>query len=76
MTCREVAFLVENEKVTRLDDLILRRTLLAYLGHLNRPLLDELADIVATALGWSDEQKQGEISRTLAILRDQHGINL
>jgi glycerol-3-phosphate dehydrogenase len=68
MTCREVAFLAEKEKVARLDDLILRRSLMAYLGHLNQPLIDELADIVAEVLGWSEEQKQAEVARTLDIL--------
>jgi glycerol-3-phosphate dehydrogenase len=76
MTCREAAFLTENEKVTHLDDLILRRSLVAYLGHLNRPLIDELAGIVADVLGWSEEQKQAEVARTLEILRDQHGVSL
>jgi glycerol-3-phosphate dehydrogenase len=76
MTCREAAFLTENEKVTHLDDLILRRSLVAYLGHLNRPLIDELAGIVADVLGWSEEQKQVEVARTLEILRDQHGVSL
>jgi glycerol-3-phosphate dehydrogenase len=75
MTCREVAFLAEREKVTHLDDLLLRRSLMAYLGHLNRPLIDELAEIVANVLGWSEAQKQAEIERTLQILQDQHGLS-
>lgn len=75
MACREVAFLAEREKVTHLDDLILRRSLMAYLGHLNRPLLDELAEIVANVLGWSEAQRQAEIERSLQILQDQHGLS-
>ncbi len=76
MTCREVAFLAEKEKVVHLDDLVLRRSLMAYLGQLNRPLIDELAGIVADVLGWSDKQKQEEVERTLEILRDGHSVNL
>ncbi len=76
MTCREVAFLVEKEKVVHLDDLILRRSLMAYLGHLNRSLIDELADIAAGVLGWNEQQKQAEVARTLEILRDRHGVSL
>jgi glycerol-3-phosphate dehydrogenase len=76
MTCREVAFLTENEKVAHLDDLILRRSLMAYLGHLNRPLIDELAGILAYVLGWDDARKQAEIERTLGILKDMHGVSL
>jgi glycerol-3-phosphate dehydrogenase len=76
MTRREVAFLAEKEKVVHLDDLILRRSLMAYLGHLNHPLIDELADILAEVLGWINENKKAEIERTLGILLDKHGIRL
>jgi glycerol-3-phosphate dehydrogenase len=76
MTRCEVAFLVEKEKVMHLDDLILRRSLMAYLGHLSRPLVDELADILAEVLGWNGKQKQEEIKRTLDILQDRHGVDL
>ena len=76
MTCREVVFLAEKEKIVHLDDLVLRRSLMAYLGHLNRPLIDELAAILADVLGWDDKQKQAEIQRTLEILRDRHGVKL
>jgi len=72
MTCREVAFLVEKEKVIHLDDLVLRRSLMAYLGHVNRPLINELAGIAADILGWSEEQKQAEVARTVETLKDQH----
>jgi len=76
MTHHEVVFLAEVEKVVHLDDLILRRSLMAYLGHLNRPLVDELADILADVLGWDDGQKQKEVERTLEILKDRHGVDL
>ncbi|MFL7871217.1 MAG: glycerol-3-phosphate dehydrogenase/oxidase, partial [Anaerolineales bacterium] len=75
-TRREVAFLAEKEKVVHLDDLILRRSLMAYLGYLNRPLIDELADILAELLGWSNTQKTAEIKRTLDVLNDKHGVIL
>ena len=76
MTRREVAFLAEKEKVIHLDDLILRRSLMAYLGHLNRPLIDELADILAEVFGWDEVQKQAEVERILEILQKRHGVNL
>ena len=76
MTHREVTFLAEKEKVVRLDDLILRRSLMAYLGYLNRPLIDELADILSEVLGWDEETRQIEVERTLTILQKNHGINL
>ncbi len=76
MTHREVAFLADKEKVVHLDDLILRRSLMAYLGHVTRPLVAELAGILAEVLDWGNAQKQAEIERTLNILKDKHGVDL
>ena len=76
MTRREVVFLVEKEKVVHLDDLILRRSLLAYLGQLSLPLIDELAEVTAYALDWDDGRKQEEIHRSLATRKDRHGVSL
>jgi len=59
-----------------LDDLILRRSLMAYLGHLNRPLIDELAEIVAEVLSWDEAKRQTEVERTLNILQENHGTIL
>ena len=73
---REIAFILRAEKVMRLDDLILRRTLIAMLGQLSRGLLEELAAICAGSLGWSDERKAREIRRTLDLLRDKHRVTL
>jgi len=76
MTYREVAFLAEKEKVVHLDDLILRRSLMAYLGYLSRPLIGELAGILVEVLDWSKSQKETEIERTLQILQENHGVRL
>lgn len=75
-TKEEIEFLIEEEKVTHLDDLILRRTLLAYLGKLRRSLLEELADICAEVLGWDNERKQSEIAHTIQVLKNKHGIEV
>ncbi len=52
-TPSEIAGMAEREKIIHLDDLVLRRTLLGYLGHLTRPLLEELANSLgrSTRLG-------------------------
>ena len=62
------------QHLQRLDDLILRRTLLAKLGHLTADMLIELAEIVGEALGWSPDMKKLEIIRTIEILKVKHGV--
>src|SRR6185369_6689219 len=47
---REVEFLALQEKVIHLDDLILRRSLMAMLGEVTGVLLVELADILGLVL--------------------------
>jgi glycerol-3-phosphate dehydrogenase len=72
----EIASMADREKIIHLDDLLLRRTLLAYLGQLNRPLIDRLAGWLGDALGWTNEQKETEIARFVQILAEQHEVRL
>jgi glycerol-3-phosphate dehydrogenase len=72
---REIEFLALQEKVIHLEDLILRRSLMAMLGEVSGALLLELADIVGLVLGWSDSQKQDEIVRIAQLLHDKHGVS-
>jgi glycerol-3-phosphate dehydrogenase len=71
---REILFMVQNEKIIHLEDLLLRRTLLAYLGELSLPLIEEMAEAVGTGLGWDPGQKKAEVQRALAVLADKHGV--
>lgn len=73
---REIAFLIQHEKVYHLDDFLLRRSMLAMLGKVTRETVDELAGVFANVLGWNDEQRQVEVARTLSILADRHGVRL
>lgn len=73
---REIAFLLKVEKVERLDDLLLRRTLLAMLGYATIELLHELAEICAESLNWTENRKAAEIQRTIDILRVKHRVEL
>ncbi|MBK7319142.1 glycerol-3-phosphate dehydrogenase/oxidase [Candidatus Villigracilis affinis] len=75
-TRREIMFLAQYEKISRLDDLLLRRTMLAMLGRLTKEIVLETADVLGDALGWSSEQKTAEAERTLRLLRDRHGVQL
>jgi len=73
---REIEFLAANEQVIHLDDLILRRTLIGFLGQTTTPLLEELAGIVSRALGWPEQRTRAEIERTAKLLEVRHGIDL
>ena len=73
---REIEFILRNEKVTRLEDLVLRRTAVAMLGNLTRPLLDELAELCAETLAWPDERREKEVQHTRDLLRSKHLIDI
>jgi glycerol-3-phosphate dehydrogenase len=71
---REIEFMALHERVVHLDDVILRRTLMALLGQVNRPLLEELAAIASPVLQWSREDAAAEVERTIELLEKVHGV--
>ena len=73
---REIGFLALHEKVMHLDDLLLRRSMLAMLGRLSRPALEEVAGALAEYLQWDAARLESEIERCLEILRVRHGVVL
>ena len=70
---REIQFMASRECIVHLDDLILRRTIMALLGQLTPEVLDDLATVLAPELGWSQERMQQEIARTVELLSKVHG---
>lgn len=72
----EIAYLVTNESVIHLDDLILRRSLIGMLGETTLPLVEELAQLVGSVLGWRGERISAEIARTRTIFADRHQVSL
>ncbi len=75
-TRREIMFLAQYEKIIHLDDLLLRRTMLAMLGRLTKVNVAELAEVLGDSLGWSSQQKNSEVERMLRLLSDRHGVEL
>ncbi|MGC1392068.1 MAG: glycerol-3-phosphate dehydrogenase/oxidase [Bacteroidales bacterium] len=73
---REIEFIARYERVTHLDDLILRRTLMGILGEVNMALLEELAAIISPVLDWSPQQSKEEVVRTMGLLQRVHGVIL
>jgi glycerol-3-phosphate dehydrogenase len=73
---REIAFLAQHEKIIHLDDLLLRRSMLAMLGRLKRNVIEEIAEVLAECLKWTADQKDAEVARTLKILADKHEVTV
>lgn len=65
---RELRFLIEQEKVVHLDDLLLRRTLIAMVGQVTPEVLAELQTVYADCWGTD------EVARTTTLFRKNHQI--
>ncbi|MET3767782.1 glycerol-3-phosphate dehydrogenase [Marisediminicola sp. UYEF4] len=72
----EIEYLCEREYIVHLGDLFLRRTIIAFAGGLTQPVFDELAAVVASALGWSAEQLATERQGAVETLALFHGLEL
>lgn len=72
----EVRFLVRNEQVEHLHDLIYRRTSTAFVGRVTSALLDELAGIAGEVLGWSASRRAGEVAGLTEDLVERHQVRL
>ncbi len=72
----ELAYLARAEDVLHLDDLLLRRTCIAFSGGLTRAALEEAAAAIAPVLAWDAAEQAREVDRTEAILRESHRVDL
>lgn len=72
----EVQHLCRDTGVARLDDLVIRRTVLAISGRIHDELLAELAGIAADALGWNAAHCARELDACARLLRERHGVPL
>ncbi len=75
-TYREILFLAQYERAERLDDVILRRTMIGILGETTMPLLEEVAAIMAVALGWTAAQRAQEVERVVALIKEKNKIDV
>jgi glycerol-3-phosphate dehydrogenase len=66
---REILYLVQQEMVLHLEDLVRRRTNLAKLGRLTPESIHELAHIVGEVLSWSPARKEEELERCLHLMK-------
>jgi glycerol-3-phosphate dehydrogenase len=71
----EIQHIIRSERPTRLADLVLRRTQIGLLGRTTPQLLDELADLMAQGLSWSEDRRTQEIALAGRLLEQRHGVN-
>lgn len=76
LSTRELEWMVHNELVVRLADVILRRTSLAFTGDVDAAVLEEVATGLASLLEWSPEHRDAEVDATIALLNDAHGLSI
>jgi glycerol-3-phosphate dehydrogenase len=74
-TAAEILFLVHNEFVVGLEDVLVRRTPLSIRGEVSGTIVDRVAAIMAGALGWSEEQKDREVGAFTNDLAEYHGVS-
>lgn len=73
---QELLWLCHNERVIRLDDLVLRRTLIAFEGRASASAINALGHLAAGALGWTAARTEQEIARVTDLLRLRHHVSL
>ncbi|WP_082369230.1 glycerol-3-phosphate dehydrogenase/oxidase [Arthrobacter sp. ERGS1:01] len=76
LSVREIAFMVENEQIGHLIDVLIRRTSLAFRGLVTSELLAETAAALAGPLGWNAETSQREIAHAQDVLARFHGVQV
>lgn len=62
----ELRHLAQSEDVVHLEDLLMRRTSIAFLGGASADAAAEIADAVAPVLGWDVTRTAAEVQRGLA----------
>ena len=74
-TTGELAFLLKNEFVETLSDLVLRRTSLAIDGSLSMDMLDTLVDLFRAETGLSVQDTDRQRTDLINELNDFHGVS-
>ncbi len=72
----EIDWILAEERVTRLSDIVLRRTLMPFEGAVTRGGLERLAALAADRLGWSPERQADEVAHTAELLATRHRVQL
>ncbi|MGO4859506.1 glycerol-3-phosphate dehydrogenase/oxidase [Arthrobacter sp. 2MCAF14] len=76
LSVRELEFMAVNEQIGHLVDVLIRRTSLAFRGLVTGELLNEIAEVLATQLGWDSAKRQAEIQHAQEVLLRFHGVTV
>jgi glycerol-3-phosphate dehydrogenase len=72
----EIDHICRAERVSKLEDVVLRRTLMAFEGRVSREGLQEVASVAGTALGWDAHRQAAERDACADLLRERHRVPL
>lgn len=72
----EIDYILRNEYVEHLSDIVMRRTTLAITGSLTASDLEQIATIAGRALGWDSQRISDEINMVESQLRDRNLMHL
>ncbi|MFS0867825.1 glycerol-3-phosphate dehydrogenase/oxidase [Microbacterium sp. 179-B 1A2 NHS] len=68
-TSGELRYMARAEAVVHLEDVLLRRTSIAFRGEATPAVVEEIAEIVGDVRGWDEAQRRTEVHRALAAVR-------
>lgn len=73
---RELAWMVDQEQVRHVADVVFRRTSLAFTGDAGAQAVRAIAKALAPLLGWDADRVKSEVDETFTQLRDAHGVDV
>src|SRR5690606_7247932 len=76
LSTRELAWMVEHEKVRHVVDVIFRRTSLVFTGDADAATVRTIAEALAPLLDWDPVRVDAEIADAATQLRDAHGVDV
>ena len=70
----EIRWIIRNERVTRLSDIVLRRTLIPFEGVATAALIAAIGEIAAEELGWDKARTEEEVAGVRDHLRNRNRV--
>ena len=72
----EIAWIITNERVGGLADIVMRRTLMPFEGAITRSSIREIAMLCTEILGWTEKRQAVEIETLTNVLKRRHLVSL